>query len=745
MRSVGGFVDQELPALGLVRIAVRADGTDGYADGQTIADAIAGQPGVLSAEFDARVRVEFTPNDQYYATDPFTGLGQWGIRTAKVDQAWDTVRAAMLTVAVIDTGVDPGHPDLQGALLPGRSFLSAPSATCTSTTADDNSHGTHVSGIIAANGNNAVGISGVAFGVKILPLKALDCEGIGIMSDVAQAIIYAADQGVRIISISLGSPSDSPTLRSALQYAASRNSLVVVAAGNCGVSTLSPSCGSLDQASYPAAYPEALAVAATDTTDTRASFSTQGSYVDIAAPGRAIVSTVPTYPSKASTRSYAAFNGTSQAAPFVAGVAALIWSREPALTATQVRERLLATADDLGAPGRDDAFGAGRVNALRAVSSPVTAPPPVTAPAPTPAPTPSGPKYGAVYLPVLGTNAATLGVPATLEVRLTNSGTLTWPAAGPAPVRLAYHWIDAAGRVVIWDGQRTLLPRDILAGESVSVPLAYTPPAVSGTYTLRIDLVHEGIGWFSGLGVPAHNVTFAVRSGYAATYTVGVPPTVLQGGRLLVPVTVRNDGTVTWRATGANPIRLAAHTADIAGNTVLWDGVRTIFVADVAPGASVTTTVIVAAPLQQGSYRVRVDLVQEGVAWLSGLGVPTGDTFITVIGDFRATLPTGPLTVSRAAAVATISVTNTSSATWTSGGAASVTLSSHWLDSAGRVLVWDGPRAPLPKAVAPGETIVISVPLGPVPAGAAQLVIDVVADGLRWFGAGAARPVTLAP
>ena len=158
-----------------------------------------------------------------------------------------------------------------------------------------------------------------------------------------------------------------------------------------------------------------------------------------------------------------------------------------------------------------------------------------------------------------------------------------------------------------------------------------------------------------------------------------------------------------------------------------------------------TTTVNVAAPLAQGSYRVRVDLVQEGVAWLSGLGVPTGDTSITVIADFRASLQTGPLTVSRASPSASVSVTNTSSATWTTGGAASVALSSHWLDAAGAVLVWDGPRAQLPKAVAPGESIVVSVPLGSVPAAATQLVIDVVADGLRWFGAGAARPVTPAP
>ena len=848
-------MDQEIPALGLVRIAIPAGGSDSYGEGPAIAAFVAKQPGVASAEFDSTVRVEFTPNDQYYGNDPYVQLGQWGLRKVQVDRAWDVVRSSPITIAVIDTGVDPGHPDLVGALLPGRSFLTTLTTGCARVENDDNSHGTHVSGIIAANANNGVGIAGVAFGAKILPLKALDCDGAGVLSDVAQAIVYATDQGARIVSISLGSGSDSSTLRSALQYATARNVLVVVAAGNCGASTpLNPRCGSVDEVSFPAAYTEALAVSATDVDDTRAAFSTQGSYVDVSAPGRRIVSTVPTYATKGGTLNYAEFSGTSQATPFVAGIAALVWTRDPSLTAAQVRERLLSTADDLGAAGRDDTFGAGRVNALRAVSftpgggygasyglgdiprsaiagtttatsvlltntstftwrasgsdavrltytwvdqagatvlSGVPVPlaadvPPgatVSVPFTLAAPAAQGsytlrvdlllegvglfstrgvpaaqttvtvggrPRYAVTYSTATPAAAAaataTLGVPATLEVTLMNQGLFPWPAAGPTPVRLSYHWIDAAGRAVVWDGQRTLLPRDVMpGGDSVTVQLAYTPPATAGTYRLRIDLVQEGVSWFSDLGSPPRDVVIPVASGYAATYAVSVPPPVLVGGRLAVPVTVRNTGTLTWRPSGANPIRLAAHIADAAGNAVRWDGERTIFAADVAPGASVTTMLVIAAPLTSGTYRVRADLVQEGVAWFSGSGVATGDTFVLVLSDFHATLPTGPLSVSRASPQVAVSVTNSSFATWTTGGAASVALSSHWLDSSGRVLVWDGPRAPLPKAVAPGETVTLTLPVGPVPTGVAQLVIDVVADGLRWFGAGTARPVTLTP
>ena len=847
--GVGGYLDQEIPALGLVRIAIPADASDSYGQGRSIAEFVARRPGVASAELDATVRVEFTPNDQLYATDPYVQMGQWGIRKAQVDRAWDIARSAPMTIAVIDTGVDPGHPDLAGALLPGRAFLTGLSTGCARVTNDDNSHGTHVTGIIAANANNGVGIAGVAFGSKILPLKALDCEGSGLLSDVAQAIVYATDQGARIVSISLGSGSDSTTLRSALQYATSRNVLVVVAAGNCGSNApLNPRCGSLNEVSYPAAYMEALAVAATDFDDTRATFSTSGTYVDVSAPGRRIVSTTPTYGTKVGTLNYAAFSGTSQATPFVAGLAALIWTRDPSLTAQQVRDRIVSTADDLGVAGTDEVFGSGRVNALRAVTPAAAGgygaayglagiPRSVVAGATTPAtvlvtntssftwratgagavrltyawvdgagatvlpgvpvalaldvlpgatvsvplaltaPPQQGTftlrvdllqegtgtfssrgvavgqatvtvgrgTYGATYAPPASATAATVGVPGTLEVRLTNTGTVAWPATGPTPVRLSYHWLNAAGVVVVWDGQRTVLPRDVAPGDTVTVGLAYAPPLVTGAHTLRIDLVHEGVSWFSGLGVTPRDVVIPVGNGYAATYAVSVPPSVLPGGRLRVPITVRNTGTLTWRPTGANPVRLAAHLADAQGNTVLWDGERTAFTADVPPGGSVTTELIVRAPLASGAYRVRADLVQEGIAWFSTSGVATGDTFLAVLADFRATLPTGPLTVSRAAPLVSVNVTNTSAATWTTGGAVAVALSSHWLDSAGRVLVWDGPRALLPRAVAPGESVVVSVPLGAVPPGAAQLVIDVVADGLRWFGAGTARPVTLTP
>lgn len=627
VHSVNGWIDGTIPAIGVTRIALPGGSDDAVGDGPAVAAFLATHPAVASAEYDAVVHLAFTPNDPFWATDPYVGLGQWGLRKALVDQAWDKVRgSAQVTVATLDTGVDASHPDLQGALVAGTALVSQPSAECNpGARNDDSSHGTHVAGIIGAAGNNGAGIAGVAFGVKVMPVKVLDCTGTGSLSDVSNGLIWAVDHGAKIVNISLGSPFDGGTLHNAVTYAVNHNVLVVVAAGNCG--TLTDRCSSLNQVDYPAAYPEVLAVGATEADDSVAFFSTRNASVDISAPGRRIVSTTPTYQTYLSSHSgatlnYAAFSGTSQAAPFVSGLAALIWSGEPALTAQQVFQRIEQTADDLGPTGRDDGYGFGRVNALRAVTA--AAKPASTAPTP--------------------------------------------PAAGQ----------DSA---------------------------AYAP--VAG----------------------------------AASFPILVP-----GGRAEVALTLTNTGTSTWSAGGATPVHIAAHIRDAKGNSVIWDGARTVLAADVPPGGRVDVKAIVDAPAAPGPYRARIDLVREGVAWFSSLGVPTSDVDLLVAPDYRAVFPgAGSLTVSRADPTTSVTIKNSSVATWTTTGASPVDVGVHWLDAAGNVLVWDGPRTPLPAALAPDQSVTLAVRLGPPPAGAAFVVIDLVSEGIAWFGQGPLRQVTVAP
>jgi len=621
LARVGAVLDIELPLLGVTRVALPIDAGDGTEDARGFAVLrLARDPAIASVQLDARASVEFTPNDSLFLTDPSSGLGQWGLRAARVDKAWDIVRGSpLVTVAVIDTGVDADHPDLAGVTLPGATFVSSPDPSCQrGSQVDDNGHGTHVSGIIAANGNNGVGVAGAAFGVRVLPVKALDCTGAGLLSDVAQGVTWATDHGARVINISLGSDTDLGVLHDAIRYAAAHNVLVVAAAGNCGAASIR--CPTANAPQFPGAYRETLAVAATDTADQHPRFSSVASYVGISAPGVTIWSTTPTYPTTLSranpgTQSYAAFSGTSQSAPLVAAIAALVLSREPGLTAVQLADRLKTTADDLGVPGPDAVFGAGRLNALRAVTGTAS------------------PTYGASYdisgLPA-GASAAT---PITGTVTLTNRSDFVWNATGSDPVRLGYHWSDLAGTTIVWEGSRSALPADVQPGGVVAVQATIAPPAILGAYVLRVDLVREGLTWFSSANVPPATHTFYVGGGYSARYdpTPASITAFLRGARTL-DVAVTNLGPASWRAAGPTPVRLSYHLLRPDGSISVWDGTRASLPTDVEPGGSATVSITINVPPAGSGYVVWLDLVQEQVVWFSTQAVAGGRSLIVVPG-----------------------------------------------------------------------------------------------------------------
>jgi len=221
--------------------------------------------------------------------------------------------------------------------------------------ADDNGHGTHVAGTISANANNGTGVTGVAFNSPLSICKALGGPlGTGSTADVANCITWAHDKGAKVISMSLGGGT-STTLKNAVDYAwksgGANGSVLIAAAGNDGDATLN----------YPAAYPNVVSVAATDSSDARASFSNANADVEVAAPGVDILSTW-------NDGAYNTISGTSMATPHVAGVAAVIKGKNPSLTAAGVVSKLDASVDDLGAAGRDQSFGFGRVNLQKAAT-----------------------------------------------------------------------------------------------------------------------------------------------------------------------------------------------------------------------------------------------------------------------------------------------------------------------------------------------------------------------------------------
>lgn len=305
-----------------------------------------GAGAVRFAEIDAAVKADLvTPTDPLWTS-------QWGLGKVAAPSAWATTTGSSdVTVAVLDTGVDPNHPDLRGAVSPGRSFISGVSSSM-----DDNGHGTAVAGIVAARTNNGIGIAGACWSCRILPVKVLSATGSGTMSAAANGLIWAADQGVQVANLSLSGASHTQTMLDAVRYARDKGVLVIASAGNNGDTTLS----------YPAAYDEVVSVAGSTSTDGRYSWSTHGSWVDVAAPG-----------CNRTTRlgdTYSDFCGTSSAAPLTAGVAALAFAAAPTATHTQIRNALEATSSSVSY------VRAGRIDAEKAVAQAIE----TTAPAPAP-------------------------------------------------------------------------------------------------------------------------------------------------------------------------------------------------------------------------------------------------------------------------------------------------------------------------------------------------------------------------
>jgi thermitase len=386
------------------------------------------------------------PSDVITPDDP-GWINQWGPAKIEAPAAWGVVTGTPdVVIAVLDTGVYLDHEDLASKLwtnpgeIPGNwvdddgngqvddihgwhFFHSWSGSTYfpaeDSDVRDDNGHGTHVAGIAAAAANNGAGIAGLAWGARIMPVKVLNQYGDGFYSDLAAGIIYAADNGARVINMSLGGAESSQMLCAAVDYARRHGAVVVSATGNDGAPWVR----------YPAACPSALAVAATDSDDQQTSFSNYGSQVALAAPGTDIYSTwchQNIYLKLCDGNYYLTKSGTSMATPHVSGVAALIWSRWPALTADAVAMQITRTAVDVASPGWDEYTGWGRLNAAAAVT-PLTAPADLWIQLSAPARINSGQTitYSLVYGNG-GGEAQDVRITATLPVSLSGAGPFTY-------------------------------------------------------------------------------------------------------------------------------------------------------------------------------------------------------------------------------------------------------------------------------------------------------------------------------
>jgi type VII secretion-associated serine protease mycosin len=443
--------------------------------------------------------------------DPYRAQ-QWDLTKLKVTDAWTKSTGAGVTVAVIDTGVDAGHPDLAGQILTGYDVITGTTGAAT----DPNGHGTHVAGTIAALTGNNVGVGSVAPNARILPIRVLGANGGGYMSDAATGIVYAADHGANVINMSLGSTAKVAAVSNAIAYARSKGVTVVAAAGNERASG-SPT-------SYPAADAGVIAVAATDSADRVASYSNAGTYVDVAAPGSGIVSTVPT-----AKGGYGSMSGTSMASPHVAAAAALLKAYNRALTPEQVEAALEGSATDLGAVGRDNDYGYGRIDLVAALAK-------VTPATNSPSASPSATKTAAPN-PTATTTSPTSTSPTSTSPTSTRptstSPTSTSPSPTPSrsavvkvrptvtlstqPQEVPYgSTATVTFTVTSADRPWSLRPVSVCVAESSTSAFKCTPGTTSVTGTVTVQRTATGT-FTSQLLVTATDASEAVTSAVATT------------------------------------------------------------------------------------------------------------------------------------------------------------------------------------------------------------------------------------
>ncbi|MDP9264707.1 MAG: N-acetylmuramoyl-L-alanine amidase [Chloroflexota bacterium] len=326
----------------------------------------------------------------------------------------------------------------------------------------------------------------------------------------------------------------------------------------------------------------------------------------------------------------------------------------------------------------------------------------------------------------------TAGQSTTVPITITNTGRGTFPTTNAYPVHLAYHWIDSSGRTAVWDGARTSLPADLGPGQSVQLQAAVGVPGTGGAYSLRFDLVQEGVAWFStrGVATSAQTVTVAGGTRYGANVNPwGVPAAVATSMVTTIGVDVGNASSFDW---GAN-VNLSYHWIGPSGSVVVWDGRRSSLA---GTGLEQIRTVYaeVAGPSVPGAYTLRFDIAQEGVAWFSGEGVAMPAPAVNVVVPaYGATYAAAGSASGAAGSTITtpVTLTNTGSLTMQPGAFA---LSYHLREQSGASFVWDGVRTALASPLATGQsaTIAAQVKLPSTP-GTWIVRFDAVHEGVTWY------------
>jgi subtilisin family serine protease len=474
-------------------------------DALQVAATLARNPHVKFAQVDTKRKVDAVPNDPSYGS-------AWHLPMIGAPLAWDKSQGTGVTVAVCDSGVDPTHPDL--VRVPGYNMFDG-----NTNTADVYGHGTKVAGAIAMAGANGVGGAGVAYRTKIMPIRVTDSNGWGYDSAIANCITYAADMGARGANVSFGGVCSSPIIQSAAKYMRDRGGVVTASAGNTGAQEVFSGTDLM------------TCVSATNSGDSRTSWSTYGAFVDVAAPGENIFTTT-------NGGGYGGASGTSFAAPVTLGVYALMMAANPSLTPAALDNILFTTAKDLGTTGKDVQFGHGRIDAAAAVAKAAgsvvgdTTPPTVSI---------AGPLGGAKVsgLVTVDVSAQDAGGVASVEL-IVNGKPYATDTIGP----FSFSWDTAA----LPDGPVTLVAKAVdAAGNATSTQIAVTvandktPPvaqilspgagsAVSGTVSVNASATDNNKVAKMTLSIDGREVAVTYGPAVSFSWSAGVTSTNLRRG-----------------------------------------------------------------------------------------------------------------------------------------------------------------------------------------------------------------------
>lgn len=614
---------------------------------------VAAVPGVQAVSPNYIVAAATTPNDPLYSS-------QWALPKISAPTAWDrTTGSSSVNIASIDTGVNWNHQDLTGrnwvntGEIPnngidddnngyvddynGMDFVNATYSggkyyNDANGPMDDHGHGSLTTSVFSADTNNGVGVAGVTWTGKYIPVKVLDANGFGTFADVAAGIRYASVVGAKVMNMSLGAngvDSDFAT-DDAIDYAYGRGGVLVAASGN------EASASVVD---YPAINPEVIAVGSTTSTDARSSFSNGGPQLDLVAPGSSILTAKGVSGGVPVNNQYGTYSGTSLATPFVSGAAALVAAVSPNISPDLVRTVLVNGADQVaGMNGqtRTDLYGSGRLDVRQTLD--------LLAP------------YSAQWAGQSAYPTLASGNQTTVHVDYRNTGSQAWSSSGANPVRLGLShprdrsspfysssWIspNRAGSFigrVNGDGSVTTTST-IQPGETARFEFAVTAPPVNSTTTFQeyFQPVVEGVTWLQDYGVFL-NVTVQPRTYSYAFAGQTYPPAVLQPGqRRTVTLDLTNTGTATWRNDTLQAFRVGTarphdRSSAFANNTwqssnrvakfqgTVSGGVVTL-ATSVASGQTARFSFDLVAPSQPGLYNEYFEPLVETYRWLGDIGI----------------------------------------------------------------------------------------------------------------------------